>query len=82
MSKPRRLQLRRSWRIALFAALGGGLSQGAGVVVGYVPGLEARVLAVAALVGFVSLIAGAPGVLELKKNTGSAQQLEVIQMLG
>jgi hypothetical protein len=72
MPRPR-LQLRRTSRIALFAALGGGLSQGAAVVAGYIPGLEARFLAVAALVGFVSLVTVAPEVLEFKKNLGSAQ---------
>ena len=35
---------------------------------GYVPGLEARLLAVSALVGFVALVTAAPEALELKKN--------------
>ncbi len=66
MPRPRP-QSRRASRIALFVALGAGLSQGAAVVAGYVPGLEARFLAVSALVGFVSLVAAAPEALELKK---------------
>jgi hypothetical protein len=61
-SRPRRVS-----RIALLVALGGGMSQGAAVVAGYVPGLEARFLAVSALVGFVSFLAAAPQALELKK---------------
>jgi len=72
MSRPRQ-KLRRSTRVALFAALGGGLTQGAGVVAGYVPGLAARFFAVAGLVGFATLVVLVPEVLDHKKNLGLAQ---------
>jgi hypothetical protein len=67
MSTPRTQPRHRISRIALFVALGSGLSQGAAVVAGYIPGVEGRVLAVFALVGFVSVFAAAAEALGPKK---------------
>jgi len=65
----------RSSRVALLA-LGGGLSQGIGVVAGYMTGTEARVLAVFVLVSVTFLIAFMPSVLQSpKKNPVLAQSL-------
>jgi D-alanyl-D-alanine carboxypeptidase len=70
-----RQRLIRSSRIALLVALGTGLSQGVGVIAGYVTGLEGRALAVFILVSVTSVIALAPEALKAaKKNTVLAQQ--------
>jgi hypothetical protein len=52
-------------------ALGSGLSQGAGVIAGYVTGLEGRALAVFTLVSVTFLIAMTPEALQaVKKISG------------
>jgi hypothetical protein len=56
----------RSSRVALLA-LGGGLSQGIGVLAGYVTGTEARVLALTVLIGATFLLALPSALQDVKK---------------